>query len=536
MKPYRSSYALLRTFTEKWLCADSDTTTSQSRSSQAALKQVFSRSSSPWRSHAAISSLKASFSARSGLSWQQLSLFVIIGVIFFGLCLWSPAGLLSGLYWIGWACFMGNALLRLIACLIFPATNLPADSLTEAVNENLPAYSVIVALYKEAGIIPQLLGAMQALDYPRDRIEILFALEADDEDTLTAFRVHNLPDYMRVIAVPPGFPRTKPRALNHALEQARGDLIVIYDAEDQPQPDQLREAARAFARGDPMLACLQAPLRPKGGTGFIPRQFAAEYAVQFDVLLPALNALRLPFPLGGTSNHFKADVLRTVGGWDAFNVTEDADLGLRLVQMGYQTGLITSPTIETPPVFCQTWIPQRTRWIKGYMQTLLVHTRLNTPLKPRTWLGLFLGVGLSVAAAVCYAPFSLMVIMSLLLTELQRIGNPAHPLHILSPFDLSLFLFGTLSGMITIALAARRAGLRLKWVDICGAPAYWCLQSVAAGFALWQLATRPFHWDKTDHAPATFAVQPLYEEGPCAYGLEHDHHRYPDHLTHQSLG
>ena len=455
---------------------------------------------------------------------------------FGGLCLWSVSGLLNGLCWIGWACFMSNALMRLTACIIRPVKDVSFDSMTEAVNENLPSYSVIVALYKEASIVPQLLKAMLALDYPHDRLEILFALEADDKETLAAFQMLNLPPFASVIAVPPGFPRTKPRALNHALEQARGDLIAIYDAEDQPQSDQLREAAQAFAKGDSRLACVQAPLRPLGGAGFIARQFAAEYAVQFDVLLPALHALRLPFPLGGTSNHFKADILRLVGGWDAFNVTEDADLGLRLAQLGYKTGMITSPTIETPPAHSQAWIPQRTRWIKGYMQTLLVHTRLNTPVRPRAWLGLFLGVGLSVAAAVCYAPFSLMVIMSLLLTGLQRIGDAAHPLHILSSYDLVLFLFGTLSGMITITLAARRAGLRLKWGDVLGAPAYWCLQSVAAGFALWQLLTRPFHWDKTDHVPVTFAVEPLYEDGPYAYGLEHDHHRHPDHLAHQSLG
>ena len=258
--------------------------------------------------------------------------------------------------------------------------------------------------------------------------------------------------------------------------------------------------------------------------------------MQFDVILPGMARLGLPFPLGGTSNHFRVEPLKKLGGWDAFNVTEDADLGVRLAAEGYESGLLRSPTGETPTGSSRAWLPQRTRWIKGYMQTLLVHTRLNTPLKPRAWLGLFLGVGLSVAAAICYAPFSLMVIMALLLTELQRISDPAHPLHILSPFDLSLFLLGTLSGMITVAIAARRAGLRLTWADICGAPVYWCLQSIAAGFALWQLATRPFHWDKTDHTPATFAVQPLYEDGPCAYGLEHDHHRYPDYPAHQGLG
>ncbi len=531
MKPYRNSDALLRTFTDKWLQTNPD-----SASSYATLKQVFPQSSSPWRHQAAITPLKASFSAHSGPSWQQLVMLAILILAAGGLCLWSIDGLLKGVYWIFWGCFMGNALLRLTACLISPVKSAPPDPMTEAVNENLPSYSVIIALYKEASIVPQLLEAMLALDYPRDRLEILFVLEADDSDTLMAFEKQLLPAFMRVIAVPEGFPRTKPRALNHALEQARGDLLAIYDAEDQPHPDQLREAADAFANDKTTLACVQAPLRPVGGSGFIARQFAAEYAVQFDVLLPALNALQLPFPLGGTSNHFKAEILRAAGGWDAYNVTEDADLGLRLAQLGYTTGMIRSPTVETPPFLSQTWIPQRTRWIKGYMQTLLVHTRLNTPLKPRAGLGLFLGVGLSVAAAICYAPFSLLVIASLLLAGLQIIGDHTRPLHILSPCDLLLFSLGTLSGMITVALAARRVGIRLRWGDVMGAPVYWSLQSLAAGFALWQLATKPFHWDKTEHAPVTFATPPLYEDGACAYGLEDDYHRHSDHLAHQSLG
>ena len=531
MKPYRESNARLRTFTDKWLPAHCD-----SVSASASLKQLFPQSSPPWRRHDKIMPLNTCFSARSGPSWQQLTGLAILVLGFGGLCLWSLTGLLTGIWWIGWACFMSNALMRLTACMIKPDGNVPSDILTEAVNENLPTYSVIVALYKEASIVPQLINAMLALNYPRDRLEILFALEADDQETLAVFHRQELPAFARVIAVPLGFPRTKPRALNHALEQARGDLIVIYDAEDQPHPGQLLEAAQAFAKGDTMLACVQAPLRPAGVNSFIARQFAAEYAVQFDVLLPALHALHLPFPLGGTSNHFKADVLRLVGGWDAFNVTEDADLGLRLAQLGYKTGMIKSPTIETPPASSQTWVPQRTRWIKGYMQTLLVHTRLNTPVKPRACLGLFLGVALSVAAAFCYAPFSLLVIISLFLTGLQRIGDAANPLHILATYDLVLFLFGTLSGMITITIAARRVGLSIKPADLLGAPAYWSLQSVAACFALWQLITNPFHWDKTEHMPATFAVEPLYEDGAYAYGVEYDHHRHPDHLAHQSLG
>ncbi|MFT4077137.1 MAG: glycosyltransferase [Asticcacaulis sp.] len=432
---------------------------------------------------------------------------------------------------------MANALFRLAASFVRPPRQTGAGI---AVNENLPAYSVIVALYQEAGIVPQLLRALMALNYPRDRLEILFALEADDRETLAAFEACQLPAYARVVRVPPGTPRTKPRALNHALEQACGDLIVIYDAEDRPAPEQLREAARAFAAGATDLACLQAPLRPAGGQGFIARQFTAEYAVQFDILLPALNALRLPFPLGGTSNHFRADILRQAGGWDAFNVTEDADLGFRLARLGYRTGLIMSPTVETPPTLSRIWLPQRTRWIKGYMQTLCVHTRLATGFQPHVWTGLCLGVGLSIAAALVYAPFTFLICADLLLAGLQQIADPAHPLLVLNGFDLTLFLFGTLSGQIALALGARRAGIQLSALDIIGAPFYWCLQSVAALFASYQLIAKPFHWDKTEHAPDTetpvFAPRPLYEGQACAYGLGHDHYRYPDHIAHPSLG
>ncbi|CAL4867802.1 hypothetical protein MMA231_02069 [Asticcacaulis sp. MM231] len=454
--------------------------------------------------------------------------------------------MLGGLYWLSWACFMSNAILRLAACITKPpqATE-HTDHLTNASNENLPHYSVIVALYKEADIVPQLLKAMLDLDYPRDRLEILFALEEDDHATITAFRALRLPDYVKIIEVPDGSPRTKPRALNHALGLATGDLVVIYDAEDRPRADQLREAARAFARGSAMLACIQAPLRPVDATSFIGRHFAYEYAVQFDVLLPALHHLNLPFPLGGTSNHFKAAILKRLGAWDAYNVTEDADLGMRLAQYGYLCGIITSPTLETPPSNTLAWIPQRTRWIKGYMQTLLVHTRFYTSFRPRAWLGLFLGVGVSVGAALFYAPFTALVIAALLLSIVQYIGNPAEVLTPLGSRDLSLFLIGAISGMMALVLGARRAGLKPLWRDVLGAPFYWCLQSLAAAFALYQLATRPFHWDKTEHAPIAcqsppstpvFEARPLYVAERSAYGHEHDHQRHPHHSAHPGLG
>jgi len=461
--------------------------------------------------------LNPAFSARSGPSWQQIAALLII-IVFLILLVWLMPVLARDLgYWSFWGLFMGNAVLRFFACLVPRGKTSPAL----APVLDLPHYSVIIALYKEAKLVPQLLNAVLALDYPHDRLEILFALEEDDQETIAAFRSRYLPPFVHVIEVPDGMPRTKPRALNHALGLATGDLVVIYDAEDRPARDQLREAAAAFtADADGRLACVQAPLRPVGAHTFIGRQFAAEYAVQFDVLLPALNRLRLPFPLGGTSNHFRADILKAIGAWDAFNVTEDADLGLRLAQYGYTSGIIAAPTEETPPAFSRTWIPQRTRWIKGYIQTLLVHTRLNTPFRWRVWVGMVLGVALSAGAALCYAPFSLLVLTSLLTDLLQNtlymMGAHGHPIkwqawH-MSPVavsDIVLFAFGTVSATATLLVGTRRAGVRFGWRDVVSAPLYWSMQSIAAGFALYQLVTKPFHWDKTEHTPVEADTSPL---------------------------
>nr|WP_303657260.1 glycosyltransferase [Asticcacaulis aquaticus] len=373
------------------------------------------------------------------------------------------------------------------------------DAFLDASNENLPTYSVIVALYKEAKIVPQLTAALDALVYPRDRLEVLFALEDDDHETLIAFedRLSTRADlsHMRVVRVPHGFPRTKPRALNHALAQAQGDLIVIYDAEDQPGPPQLLEAAHRFATGPADLACLQAPLRPLRGNTFISKQFTAEYAVQFDVLLPAFQAWGLPFALGGTSNHFKAPVLKAIGAWDAYNVTEDADLGLRLAQYGHRSALIATPTLESPPTTLTAWIPQRTRWIKGYIQTIIVHTRRLRDLRPDVAAALSVGIGLSALSALCYAPFTALLLANALLQVLE-FGPFILPLQ-----DWALLIIGTGSALWALKTGTRRAGVVFTTGDLLHAPVYWALQSISAAFALYQLVTRPFHWDKTDHEP-----------------------------------
>lgn len=231
----------------------------------------------------------------------------------------------------------------------------------------LPRYTVLVALHDEAEVMEQLVGRLARIDYPADRLQGLLVLEAHDHPTIAAALAAQRPLWLEVFVAPPGWPQTKPRALNCALPHVTGDLLTVYDAEDEPDPLQLREAAARFANDRTgCLACLQAPLRIRRGQSgsdaspFLDRQFAAEYASLFETVLPGMARLGLPFPLGGTSNHFRVDVLREIGGWDAFNVTEDADLGFRLWTGGWRLGVISRPTWETPPGQISDWLPQRT--------------------------------------------------------------------------------------------------------------------------------------------------------------------------------
>ena len=249
----------------------------------------------------------------------------------------------------------------------------PIPAISDA---HLPQYTVLVALYGEESIIPTLVQRLCDLDYPAEKLDVLFLLEAHDTASQTTFGMLRLPPWMRVVIVPPGAPRTKPRALNLGLLLARGTLLTVFDAEDKPDKDQLRKAAAAFAQASPQTACLQAELAiDNADDSWITRFFAVEYASLFGVIKHGAAKLGLPVPLGGTSNHFKTQILRHIGGWDAFNVTEDADLGLRLYRLGYQVGTLESCTWEEAPTTLPRWMRQRRRWLKGWLQTALVQTR-----------------------------------------------------------------------------------------------------------------------------------------------------------------
>jgi len=318
----------------------------------------------------------------------------------------------------------------------------------------------------------------------------------------------SLPPQFEVIVVPSGEPQTKPRALNYGLRFARGELLTIFDAEDIPDPRQLRLAAGKFAGLPPDVACLQAQLAfYNANENWLTRQFTIEYATLFGLLLPALANHRLPLPLGGTSNHFRIHVLREVGAWDPFNVTEDADLGFRLARAGYETATFESRTYEEASVKLKNWLKQRARWLKGFLATWLVHmrqpSRLMNELGPAGfWAAQALTIGVFVSALL--HPFCLAA--TLLLLILEPVPPPGASLVVIGLAGLNLLVF--VLGY-SVSIAAGRRALRGRsitaWIfPLATMPAYWVLLSAAAWMALWQFVFAPFHWNKTEHGLSRF--------------------------------
>ena len=396
----------------------------------------------------------------------------------------------------------------------------------------LPVYSVLVALYDEAAVVPGLLAALGRLAWPADRLEIKLVCEDDDAATLAALAALDLPRHFEVVRVPAVGPRTKPKALAYALPLASGEFVALYDAEDSPDPLQLALTWQAFREAAPDVGCIQAPLEISNpGSGAIARMFAFEYASLFRALLPWLSARRLLLPLGGTSNHFRRSVLDEVGGWDPYNVTEDADLGMRLARFGYRTGIIACPTAEPAPEHFATWLPQRTRWFKGWMQTWLVHMRdpfrLAAELGPGSFLVaqiLFAGMVLSALAH----PF--LVVTGLVMVVDLALARPMGPWRsLLLAVDLVNVACGYLSFLLLGWQALERRERRGFWRIVLFTPVYWMMMSLAAWRAVWQLCRRPHHWEKTPHEaaaglPAASLEQPRPVADDLRVGLADDIH------------
>ncbi len=367
--------------------------------------------------------------------------------------------------------------------------------------EELPVFTVLVPMYREAAVLPRLAQSLRALDYPLGKLDIKIVLEAGDTETIEAARREGLEGVFEIIRVPPSQPQTKPKACNFALRFARGQYLVIYDAEDRPEPDQLRKVVATFRRLPPEVACLQCRLNYYNASeNWLSRLFTLDYSLWFDLVLPGLERLGIPIPLGGTSNHFKIEVLRELRAWDPFNVTEDADLGIRLSEKGYRVSIVDSTTFEEASCHTRNWIRQRSRWIKGYMQTLLVHTRRPLHLIGRTGVLGFLGFVFFIGGTVLSGLFNpVFWVLYLVWLALAVAGFDT-----LFPQALLLIsLANLLLGNGALVFLSMIAPLRRGWLSLIPfsltAFFYWVLISIAAYKALWQLMRDPFYWEKTQH-------------------------------------
>jgi cellulose synthase/poly-beta-1,6-N-acetylglucosamine synthase-like glycosyltransferase len=370
----------------------------------------------------------------------------------------------------------------------------------------LPTYTIIVALYGEASSVGALVRSLRELSYPPEKLDIKFIVEPDDVETSVALARLKLGAPFEIITAPAIGPRTKPKALNAALPFARGTFTAIYDAEDRPEPDQLRRAVEMFLAEPDDVACVQARLTiDNTADSWLASLFTAEYAAQFDLFLPGLAALKLPLPLGGSSNHFVTAVLRQIGAWDSYNVTEDADLGMRVARFGYRSAVIQSSTYEEAPAQMRAWLRQRTRWFKGWMQTWAVHMRnprrLLNELGFTGFASLQLVVGGNVLAALVHPVFLASLACAWasgtpVLAAAEGLGGALVWLYwiTLGAGYLTTIVLG-LRGLAGRKSMAAAWALAFVWL-------HWLLLSLAAWRALYQLVRNPHGWEKTEHGLA----------------------------------
>ncbi len=388
----------------------------------------------------------------------------------------------------------------------------------------LPVYTLLIPVYKEKEVVQHLIQRIQNMDYPKHKLDVRILLEENDKETIALIHSLKLPSYFTPIVVPASKPQTKPKACNYGLLQATGEYVVIYDAEDRPEPDQLKKAYLAFQALPEEYVCVQAKLNYfNSNQNALTRLFTQEYSMWFELLLVGIMQMDIPIPLGGTSNHFKMSFLKQVGGWDPFNVTEDADLGIRLYKYRYKTAILDSRTWEEANSNVNNWIRQRSRWIKGYMQTFFVHMRRPVQFYKQVGFRGFLGY----LAMIFGTPF--LPLVNPIFWGLMIFWLFTH-----APWIQSLFP-GLLYYVAVIQLVI--GNFIFIYMNLIGAyyvirdcalkknqpfsysliryglltPLYWVLMSIAAYKALFQLFAKPYYWEKTNHGLSSGSPPPALE-------------------------
>ena len=376
-----------------------------------------------------------------------------------------------------------------------------AEEVASLKDEDLPLYSILVPLYKEKEVLESLVRNLSRLDYPKDKLQILLLMEADDEETIETARSLNLPSYFEPVVIKPSYPRTKPKALNIGLSRVRGEYCVIYDAEDRPETDQLKKAIVAFRKVKKGVVCIQAKLEYwNPDTNLLTKFFAAEYATYFNLVLPGLGKLGMPVPLGGTSNHFLTWALQKLGGWDSYNVTEDIDLGMRIARQGWRVEIMDSVTWEEANCHLWNWLRQRSRWIKGHMQTYFVHMRSPRRLLKDLGIVNFLSFQFIIGGTPLTMLFNPVFWILTIVYAVTRSGfietlypPPVYAMGVVSMvLGNFIFIYYVLTGCMIRELYGN-----VKWMLLT--PLYWVLMSVGTWKALLQLLYKPHYWEKTKH-------------------------------------
>ena len=436
---------------------------------------------------------------------QMIIGYVLVTAIALGLAL-APVGTLITITSVMALFYLGNFIFKGILVWVGGHNSGLSNRLIEADaallrDEDLPVYTILVPMFREPEVLPILAHALRQLDYPLAKLDIKLVLEEGDDLTIDSAKALGLEGVFEIVRVPPSQPQTKPKACNYALRFARGDLLVIFDAEDKPEPNQLKKVVAAFNRYGAKVACIQCRLNYyNANENWLTRLFTLDYSLWFDLMLPGLEKLNIPIPLGGTSNHFRIDVLRELNAWDPFNVTEDADLGIRLTQKGYRVGLVDSTTYEEANCSQSNWVRQRSRWIKGYMQTLLVHTRrpvhLYKTIGPLGVLGFIFFIGGTMLSGLLNPLF--WGIFAVWLVTQTAGFDVVFPAPLLQISLLNLLLGNGIFIYLTMIAPVRR-----RWLNLVPYALtvfwYWVLMSIAAYKGLWQLLTNPFYWEKTQH-------------------------------------
>lgn len=462
--------------------------------------------------------LRDEFCARRVISGPQAALAVALLVALALLLIIATPITLIALICCGCGCGAVTSVHQLLVAVAGRSTPRRPISAPALAEEELPTYTVLAPMYREAAAVGGLIRSLDALDYPKHLLDVKLIVRFDDFETLDALHVITLGPQYELLLLPDGEPQTKPRACNFGLRHARGELLVVFDAEDRPEPDQLRKAAGALRAAPDNVACLQAELdfwNPS--TNCTTCYATGEYSTMWGMFRPGLERLGAPIPLGGTSNHFPIRVLRELGAWDEFNVTEDIDLGTRLARAGYRTLLLDSTTYEEATSRIGNWIRQRSRWIKGWLQTWLVHTRRPIRLKRELGMRAALHFHLTVLGSIIPPLFSPIgwTLAALWLLRTLGLVDAFAPLWLLS-FGAASLLFSSAIGICMTIAGLRSRGYSGLLPASLLSPVYELLKSLAVAKALWQLITRPHYWEKTAHGlddePAAAALPTLAVE------------------------